>query len=111
MVDLYVLGITTPTRRIGWLISIEKATCRYIALNVSLRYRSVLGCFVIEGYGQTENCGVATMSLYGDTVPGHVGVPAPGVHVKLNDVPDMNYNASEGKGEVSVSWGRDADGS
>lgn len=68
------------------------------------RYRSVLGCFVIEGYGQTENCGVATMSLYGDTVPGHVGVPAPGVHVKLNDVPDMNYNAAEGKGEVSV-WG------
>ena len=65
------------------------------------RYRSVLGCFVIEGYGQTENCGVATMSLYGDTIPGHVGVPAPGVHVKLNDVPDMNYNASEGKGEVS----------
>ena len=66
------------------------------------RYRSVLGCFVIEGYGQTENCGVGTMSMYGDTIPGHVGTPAPGTNIKLDDVPEMNYRASQGKGEVGL---------
>ena len=60
----------------------------------------MLGCFVVEGYGQTENCGVGTMSLYGDTIPGHVGVPSPLTTMKLHDVPEMNYKASEGKGEV-----------
>ena len=71
----------------------------------------MLGCFVIEGYGQTENCGVGTMSLYGDTTPGHVGVPSPGVSIKLADVEEMGYFARQGKGEVSlwdpvweVSW-------
>jgi len=73
-----------------------------IAPSVLQWYRSVLGCFVIEGYGQTENCGVCTMSLYGDTIPGHVGVPAPGTFMKLADVPDMNYRASEGKGEICM---------
>ena len=64
----------------------------------------MLGCFVIEGYGQTENCGVGTMSLYGDTTPGHVGVPSPGVSIKLADVEEMGYFARQGKGEVSL-WG------
>ncbi|XP_063674317.1 long-chain-fatty-acid--CoA ligase 1-like isoform X2 [Bolinopsis microptera] len=73
-----------------------------IAPSVLQWYRSVLGCFVIEGYGQTENCGVGTMSMYGDTIPGHVGTPAPGTNIKLDDVPDMNYRASEGKGEVCL---------
>ena len=40
------------------------------------------------------------MSLYGDTIPGHVGVPSPLTTMKLHDVPEMNYKASEGKGEV-----------
>jgi len=73
-----------------------------IAPSVLQWYRSVLGCFVIEGYGQTENCGVGTMSMYGDNIPGHVGVPAPGTNMKLYDVPEMNYRASEGKGEVCI---------
>jgi len=65
-------------------------------------YRAVLGCFVIEGYGQTENCGVGTMSLYGDTIPGHVGVPSPLTNMKLHDVPEMDYRASQGKGEICI---------
>lgn len=73
-----------------------------IGKNVLQWYRSVLGCFVVEGYGGTENCGVCTMSLFGDTIPGHVGVPAPYTHIKLKDVPDMNYFASQGKGEICV---------
>ncbi|KAL5256943.1 hypothetical protein ACHWQZ_G012018 [Mnemiopsis leidyi] len=73
-----------------------------IAPSVLQWYRSVLGCFVIEGYGQTENCGVGTMSLFGDTTPGHVGVPSPLTNMKLSDIPEMNYRASEGKGEICI---------
>lgn len=32
----------------------------------------------------------------------NVGPPIPCCRVKLVDVPDMNYFASEGKGEVSI---------
>lgn len=73
-----------------------------IAPSILQWYRSVLGCHVIEGYGQTENCGVGTMSLFGDTTPGHVGVPAPGVNIKLADVEEMGYSAKRGKGEICI---------
>uniref|UniRef100_A0A915D761 AMP-dependent synthetase/ligase domain-containing protein n=1 Tax=Ditylenchus dipsaci TaxID=166011 RepID=A0A915D761_9BILA len=37
--------------------------------------RCALGCFVIEGYGQTECVAACTVTIEGDAVPGHVGVP------------------------------------
>ena len=55
---------------------------------------------VVEGYGQTEVTAAATMSVPGDNEPGHVGPPIPCSLVKLVDVPEMNYFASEGEGEV-----------
>ena len=33
--------------------------------------------------------------------PGHVGPPLPGLHIKLVDVPEMNFYAKDGIGEVS----------
>ena len=31
---------------------------------------------------------------------GHVGVPLPSISIKLRDVPEMNYFAANGEGEV-----------
>ena len=58
------------------------------------------GAFVMEGYGQTECGAVACLQLPMDTALGQVGGPLPCTKVKLVDVPDMNYFASQGRGEI-----------
>lgn len=48
----------------------------------------------------TETVAGGTSSWPGDTEGGHVGGVLPSVHVKLEDVPELNYFAKDGKGEV-----------
>uniref|UniRef100_A0A8B9KCJ8 Arachidonate--CoA ligase n=1 Tax=Astyanax mexicanus TaxID=7994 RepID=A0A8B9KCJ8_ASTMX len=62
--------------------------------------RATLGCLIFEGYGQTECTAGCTFSMPGDWTAGHVGAPLPCARVKLTDIPDMNYYASSGEGEV-----------
>ncbi|KAI6652308.1 Long-chain-fatty-acid--CoA ligase 5 isoform X2 [Oopsacas minuta] len=62
--------------------------------------RCALGCIVLEGYGQTECTAGATMTLPGESQSGHVGPPLPCNIVKVVDVPDMEYYAKNGEGEV-----------
>lgn len=64
--------------------------------------RAALGCQFYEGYGQTECTAGCTLSLPGDWTAGHVGAPLPCNFVKLLDVPEMNYFAANGEGEVCV---------
>nr|XP_020743884.1 long-chain-fatty-acid--CoA ligase 5 [Odocoileus virginianus texanus] len=63
--------------------------------------RAAMGCLVLEAYGQTECTAGCTVTLPGDWKSGHVGVPMACNHVKLEDVPDMNYFAVNNEGEVS----------
>ena len=58
---------------------------------------------VMEGYGQTECNAAATVTVPGESEPGHVGPPVPSVRIKLVDVPDMNYYASDNVGEVRTT--------
>ena len=55
---------------------------------------------VLEGYGQTECGAAATITTPGDFTAGHVGPPIACNRIKLVDVPDMNYYAENGEGEV-----------
>ncbi|KAG7506764.1 long-chain-fatty-acid-CoA ligase 5 [Solea senegalensis] len=64
--------------------------------------RAALGCQIFEGYGQTECTAGCTFTMPGDGTSGHVGVPLPCNIVKLVDVEEMNYFASNGEGEVCV---------
>uniref|UniRef100_A0AAQ4QSC3 Arachidonate--CoA ligase n=1 Tax=Gasterosteus aculeatus aculeatus TaxID=481459 RepID=A0AAQ4QSC3_GASAC len=58
--------------------------------------------FFYEGYGQTECTAGCSMSMPGDWTAGHVGAPLPCNAIKLLDVPEMNYLAANGEGEVCV---------
>ncbi|KAL7869274.1 hypothetical protein AOLI_G00132620 [Acnodon oligacanthus] len=64
--------------------------------------RACLGCQIFEAYGQTECTAGCTISLPGDWTTGHVGVPVPCNVVKLVDVEEMNYFASNNEGEVCI---------
>ncbi|KAG9339810.1 hypothetical protein JZ751_022477 [Albula glossodonta] len=64
--------------------------------------RAALGCQVYEAYGQTECTAGCTFTTPGDWTSGHVGAPLPCNLIKLVDVADKNYFASNGEGEVCV---------
>ncbi|KAH9512975.1 Long-chain-fatty-acid--CoA ligase 5 [Bulinus truncatus] len=64
--------------------------------------RCIVGCPILEGYGQTENAAVSTLTILGDPDPGHVGPPLPCNMVKLCDVPEMNYFSRDNKGEICL---------
>lgn len=53
-----------------------------------------------EGFGQTEATCSITFCHPIEPQIGHCGPPVDSVMVKLIDVPEMNYFARDGKGEV-----------
>nr|CAD7201597.1 unnamed protein product [Timema douglasi] len=70
-----------------------------LAGNVLTFTRCALG---LPGYGQTECTAPITLTVQGEHVPEHVGPPVSCCCVKLVDVPEMEYFASQGQGEVCV---------
>ncbi|XP_029297555.1 long-chain-fatty-acid--CoA ligase 1-like isoform X2 [Cottoperca gobio] len=64
--------------------------------------RAAIGCQFYEGYGQTECTAGCSMTMPGEWNAGHVGAPLPCNSVKVVDVPEMNYLAINGEGEVCV---------
>ncbi|XP_039208580.1 long-chain-fatty-acid--CoA ligase 5 [Crotalus tigris] len=64
--------------------------------------RGVFGCHIAEAYGQTECSAGCTVTIPGDWKAGHVGPPLPCNIIKLEDVPEMNYFASNNEGEVCI---------
>eukprot|EP00808_Paulinella_micropora_P020902 g32481.t1 len=65
----------------------------------------VLGAAIIQGYGLTESAACCSLMMPDDKTAGHVGPPAPGVEVKLVDVPEMAYRSSDRpcpRGEVVI---------
>uniref|UniRef100_A0AAZ3RLX5 long-chain-fatty-acid--CoA ligase n=1 Tax=Oncorhynchus tshawytscha TaxID=74940 RepID=A0AAZ3RLX5_ONCTS len=57
---------------------------------------------IFEAYGQTECTAACSFTMPGDATSGHVGAPIPCNIVKLVDVEEMNYFASNGEGEVCI---------
>ncbi|KAF9543684.1 hypothetical protein EC957_000539 [Mortierella hygrophila] len=62
-------------------------------------------CEVVEAYGQTEGSGAATNTNSNERVAGHVGPPNACNEIKLVDVPELNYFATDKphpRGEICV---------
>lgn len=71
--------------------------------DVLIFMRCSLGsAIIVEGYGQTECVCPCTLTIPGDSGKGYVGPPLSSCYVKLVDVPEMEYYASNNTGEVCV---------
>jgi long-chain acyl-CoA synthetase len=64
--------------------------------------KRVCGAYVVEGYGQTECCGISSCQTPGDPTVGNIGVPLICNMIKLFDVPDMQYYAKDNVGELCI---------
>jgi len=73
------------------------APCSKEVLNFA---RVAFGVNFTEGYGQTEATAGISISVPGDFFSGSVGAPALCNMIKLVDVPEKDYYAKDGKGEI-----------
>ncbi|OMJ72737.1 hypothetical protein SteCoe_28744 [Stentor coeruleus] len=62
------------------------------------------GCNFLEAYGQTEVAGASTFSYRNDFRSGHIGGPIGCISIKLIDIPEMSYLASQNppSGEICM---------
>ncbi|KAJ2453276.1 medium-chain fatty acid-CoA ligase faa2 [Coemansia sp. RSA 2336] len=68
-------------------------------------FRAALSCDVINIYGQTENAAAGTILVNGLKEADNVGVPQPGVDVRLRSIPEMGYEATDAdcpRGEIMI---------
>ncbi|XP_062520436.1 long-chain-fatty-acid--CoA ligase 5-like [Corticium candelabrum] len=65
-------------------------------------WRCVIGCYVLEGYGQTETTATGTLTVAIASAPGNVGPPSPCNKVKLVDAPELDYYAENNQGEICM---------
>lgn len=63
------------------------------------RWKEISGHTLLERYGMTEIGMALSNPLHGERLPGHVGLPMPGVSVALAD---ENYRIHEGRGPGEI---------
>jgi long-chain acyl-CoA synthetase len=70
-------------------------------------------CPVLEAYGLSETSGASTMTHMDDPIAGHVGGPIKITKLRLRDVPEMSYYATDKpypRGEVQMKGVNITDG-
>ena len=63
--------------------------------------RAAFSCLFIECYGQTE-CVIGCSQTPNDIEPGETGIPTAMNYIKLVDVPEKEYYANDGVGEICI---------
>ena len=58
-------------------------------------FRASFGKLFVQGYGLTETYGQGLCQLQGDMSTGNCGAAAPTLELSLQDVPDMQYHATD----------------
>jgi long-chain acyl-CoA synthetase len=73
-----------------------------ISGDVMTFFKVALGVHIYEVYGQTETYGPATATHPEDPTAGHVGGVFPGMRIRLRDVVEMSYLATDNppRGEI-----------
>ena len=88
---------------LGGRVSLIVTGSAPVSAEVLAFWRCVFGCALIEGYGQSEVVAGSNLTTAGDTRGGNVGPPLASVAIKLVGIPEMNYLAENGEGEVCFS--------
>ncbi|RUS34404.1 hypothetical protein BC938DRAFT_480622 [Jimgerdemannia flammicorona] len=75
-----------------------------IAKEILSFLRIAFCCEIYEGYGATETCATASVTHPGEYRGGHLGSSFPCNEIKLVDVPEMNYLATDPypRGEICI---------
>jgi len=81
------------TRVISTSAPLSTEVCRFS--------RAAFSCFFIECYGQSE-CIIGCSQTINDMESGETGIPTSLNHVKLVDVPEKDYYAKDGVGEICI---------
>ncbi|KAI7853605.1 hypothetical protein BDC45DRAFT_550136 [Circinella umbellata] len=72
---------------------LSKETQRFLSLSLAT---------IICGYGMTESCGMCAVMAPEQFALGEAGAPVPCTEVKLVDVPELGYLASNNQGEIWI---------
>jgi long-chain acyl-CoA synthetase len=94
--------------RIGGKVRMMLTGAAPISSEVLEFMRVSMGCFVVEGYGQTESCAAGFITQMGDHCPmfgSNVGVPFSSIEYKLVDAPQKNYFVTDSpnpRGEICM---------
>ncbi|WP_122818915.1 long-chain-fatty-acid--CoA ligase [Nocardioides pantholopis] len=87
---LGALGAGVDVTPIAENLRVAVAGGSALPVEVHREFQSKFGVTILEGYGLSETSPVASFSKYGEPVrPGSIGVPIPGVEMKLID-PEWN---------------------
>ncbi|KAJ1719566.1 medium-chain fatty acid-CoA ligase faa2 [Coemansia erecta] len=68
-------------------------------------FRAALSCNVIQGYGQSETMASGTAQRTDDISVSNIGIPMPGIDIRLRSITEMGYNACDfpcPRGEMMV---------
>jgi len=66
---------------------------------------TVFCCPVLQGYGLSETAATGSVTPVGSRVYGHVGLPLASNEIKLESIPEMNYNVTDKphpRGEILI---------
>lgn len=88
--------------RLGGRVKLVVSGAAPLSPTILQYLKRVCGAYVVEGYGQTECCGIAACQNIGDSSAGNIGVPLSCNMIKLVDVPDMQYFAKDDVGEICI---------
>jgi long-chain acyl-CoA synthetase len=74
-----------------------------LPVEVHKEFEKRFGVTILEGYGLSETSPVASFSAFGEAArPGSIGVPIPGVEMKLIDKDWNEVTDPEGVGEIAI---------
>ena len=100
---LGALDDTVDVERINANLRIAISGGSALPVEVHKDFKSRFGVTIVEGYGLSETSPVASFSTYGEPPRvGSIGVPVPGVEMRLLQ-PDSWANAADGEiGEIAI---------
>ncbi|XP_050036528.2 long-chain-fatty-acid--CoA ligase 4-like [Dermacentor andersoni] len=102
---LNLLLFSKVRRALGSRLKVVVSGSAPLSIRTRRFARACLCCHVIEAYGLTETCAVATVNDIDDTSVGRVGAPIPGCYLRLVDWSEGSYRISDKpnpRGEIVI---------